>query len=72
MRIYQRAIVEQVLKGGTFRCYLRDNEAHQVNAHLCGNMRRHRILLCAGDEVTLELSPYNLHHGRVIWRQPVE
>ena len=67
-RIYQRAIVEQVLKGGTFRCHLQDNEDHEINAHLCGNMRRHRIALCVGDEVTLELSPYDLHAGRVIWR----
>ncbi|RKU10873.1 translation initiation factor IF-1 [Candidatus Poribacteria bacterium] len=72
MRIHQRAIVLQVLKGGTFRCHLRDNENHEVNAYPCGNMRRHRIVLCAGDEVTVELSPYDLERGRVIWRQSVE
>ena len=70
MQIYQRAIVEQVLKGGTFRCHLQDNETHEINAYLCGNMRRNRIVLCAGDEVTVELSPYDLRRGRVIWRQP--
>ena len=32
MQIYQRAIVEQVLKGGTFRCHLQDNEKHAINA----------------------------------------
>ena len=72
MRIHQRAIVLQVLKGGTFRCHLQDNKDHEVNAHLCGNMRINRIVLCAGDEVTVELSPYDLRRGRVIWRQPVE
>ena len=71
MRLYQRAIVTQVLKGGTLRCHLQDNENHEVNAYPCGNMRRHRIFLCAGDEVTIELSPYDLRRGRVIWRQPV-
>lgn len=71
MRIYQRAIVEQVLKGGVFRCHLSDNENHEINVYPCGNMRRNRIVLCAGDEVTVELSPYDLHRGRVIWRQPV-
>ena len=71
MRIYQCAIVKQVLKGGTFRCYLQDNESHEINVHLCGNMRRNRIMLCAGDEVTVELSPYDLRRGRVIWRQSV-
>ena len=72
MQIYQRAIVEQVLKGGTFRCHLSDNEHHAINAYPCGSMRRNRIVLCAGDEVTVELSPYDLRQGRVIWRQPVE
>ena len=71
MRLYQRAVITQVLKGGTFRCHLQDNENHEVNAYPCGNMRRHRIFLCAGDEVTVELSPYDLRRGRVIWRQPV-
>ena len=69
MRIYQRAIVEQVLKGGTFRCHLQITRSHAINAYLCGNMRRNRIVLCAGDEVTVELSPYDLRQGRVIWRQ---
>ena len=71
MRIYQRAVVTQVLKGGTLRCYLQDNENHEGNAYLCGNMRGNRIFLCAGDAVTIELSPYDLQRGRVIWRQPV-
>ena len=66
MRIYQRAIVEQVLKGGTFRLHLSDNESHEINAYPCGSMRRNRIVLCAGDEVTVELSPYDLRRGRVI------
>ena len=72
MRIYQRAIVERVFKGGTFRLHLIDNENHHVNAHLCGNMRRNRIFLCPGDAVTVELSPYDLARGRVIWRQPAK
>ena len=65
MRIYQRATVKQVLKGGLFRCYLQDNTDHQIYAHLCGNMRRNRIVICAGDEVTVELSPYDLYRGRL-------
>lgn len=72
VRIYQRAIVEQVLKGGALRLHLQDNENHAVNAYPCGNMRRNRIYLCVGDEVTVELSPYDLHQGRVIWRQSVD
>lgn len=67
-RIYQRAIVAQVLKVGTLRCYLQEHQDHHVTAHPCGKMRRNRITLCTGDEVTLEISPYDLHAGRVIWR----
>ena len=70
-RIHQRAIVEQVLKGGMFRLRLQDHAHHAVNAYPSGNMRRNQIFLCIGDEVTVELSPYDLHQGRVIWRQPV-
>lgn len=72
MKIHQRAIVKQVCKGGIFLCYLQDNEDHKVKAHLCGNMRMNRIGLCIGDEITVELSPYDLSRGRVIWRQPAQ
>ena len=59
-------------KAGPSDAHLQDNEHHEINAYLCGNMRINRIVLCTGDEVTVELSPYDLRRGRVIWRQPVE
>ena len=62
------AFVREVQKGGVFRCYLQDNEAHEIIAYLCGKMRKRRIMLCAGDEVDVELSPYDLTRGRIIWR----
>ena len=68
-RIYLRAIIEQVCRGGKFWCHLLDNNTHKVNVYVSGNMRLNGITLCAGDEVTVELSPYDLHRGRVIWRQ---
>lgn len=68
-RIYQPAIIERIYRGGNFRCRLQDHENHKVNAYPCGQMRKNRITLCAGDLVTVELSPYDLHRGRVIWRR---
>ena len=46
MQIYQRAIVEQVLKGGTFRCHLQDNEKHAINAYLCETCAEPNRPLC--------------------------
>ena len=66
--VKSRAVVKEVQKGGVYRCYLQDNEAHILIAHLCGNMRKRRIMLCKGDEVSVELSPYDLHRGRITWR----
>lgn len=67
-KIQCRATVNEIRKGGLFQCYLEQNEAHFVIAHLCGKMRQMRIVLCVGDDVTLELSPYDLRRGRIIWR----
>ena len=63
------AIVTGIEKGGMYRCRLEDNPTEEVLAHLCGKMRIGRIVLCVGDTVTLELSPYDLHRGRVVWRE---
>ena len=69
MRIYQPAIIERIYRGGNLWCHLQDNEKHKINAYPCGQMRKNQITLCAGDLVTIELSPYDLHRGRVIWRR---
>ena len=39
-----------------------------VLAHLAGRLRRNRIRVLAGDKVTLELSPYDLNRGRIVYR----
>ena len=42
--------------------------AHQVLAHISGKLRMNFIKILPGDKVTLELSPYDLSKGRIIWR----
>ena len=41
---------------------------HQVLAHISGKRRMNYIRILPGDKVTIELSPYDLSKGRIIWR----
>ena len=41
---------------------------HQVLAHTSGKLRMNYIRILPGDKVTLEMSPYDLSKGRIIWR----
>ena len=41
---------------------------HVVLAHISGKLRMHYIRILPGDKVTLEMSPYDLTKGRIIWR----
>ena len=41
---------------------------HQVMAHLSGNLRMNYIRILPGDRVMMELSPYDLNQGRIVWR----
>ncbi len=41
---------------------------HKVLAHISGKLRMNFIRILPGDKVTLELSPYDLTRGRIIWR----
>ena len=42
---------------------------HEVLAHVSGKMRMHFIKMLPGDVVTLEMSPYDLSRGRIVYRQ---
>jgi len=42
---------------------------HQILAHISGKMRRHYIRIIPGDKVTVEVSPYDLTRGRIVYRQ---
>ena len=41
---------------------------HQILAHISGKLRMNYIRILPGDKVTIELSPYDLTKGRIIWR----
>lgn len=58
--------VVETLPNATFRVELENG--HQVLAHISGKMRMHFIKILPGDKVTLELSPYDLSRGRIIYR----
>ncbi|KPJ54293.1 translation initiation factor IF-1 [candidate division TA06 bacterium DG_24] len=58
--------VVEPLPNAMFRVEL-DN-GHRVLAHVSGKMRMHFIRILPGDRVTVELSPYDLTRGRIIYR----
>ena len=41
---------------------------HQILAHISGKLRQNYIRILPGDKVTIEMSPYDLSKGRIIWR----
>ncbi len=61
-----RGTVEELLPGATFRVKLEND--HEIIAHLSGKMRMYRIRLGVGDEVKVELTPYDLSKGRITYR----
>ena len=64
--IEMHGAVTEVLPDSRFRVTL-DN-GHELVAYTGGKMRKHRIRIIAGDDVTLELSPYDLTKGRIMFR----
>jgi translation initiation factor IF-1 len=58
--------VIEPLPNAMFRVELENG--HKVLAHISGKMRMHFIKILPGDKVTLELSPYDLTKGRIIYR----
>jgi translation initiation factor IF-1 len=58
--------VEEALPNAMFRVRL-DN-GHKVLAHISGRMRKFFIRILPGDRVTVELSPYDLTRGRIVYR----
>jgi translation initiation factor IF-1 len=44
------------------------NNGHELLATVAGKMRKYRIRILAGDKVTVEVSPYDLGRGRIIFR----
>jgi len=65
-KIETEGTVIEALKGTRFRVTL-DN-GHEVLAYLSGKMRKYYIRILLGDRVKLELSPYDLTQGRIVYR----
>lgn len=59
--------VVEVLKGGTYIVELENK--FTVEAYVSGKMRVNMIRILPGDTVTIELSPYDLTRGRIIWNK---
>jgi translation initiation factor IF-1 len=58
--------VIQALPNTTFRVKLKNG--HVMTAHISGKMRKHYIRILTGDTVTVELTPYDLSKGRIVFR----
>jgi translation initiation factor IF-1 len=60
------ATVIEALPNAVFRVELENG--HEVLAHISGKMRKHFIRILPGDKVMVELSPYDLTRGRIVYR----
>lgn len=58
--------VEDVLPNAMFR--IRINEGHVITATISGRLRQNNIRILLGDNVEVEMSPYDLTRGRVVYR----
>lgn len=65
--IEMQGIVVESLPNTTFRVKLENG--HVVTSHISGRMRKHYIRILTGDSVTVELTPYDLTRGRIIYRE---
>ena len=59
--------VIDLIPGGKFKVEL--DGGHEVVAHVSGKMRVNNIRILPGDTVVIELSPYDLTHGRIIYNK---
>jgi len=64
--IEMQGVVNEVLPDSRFRVTLENG--HQLVAYTGGKMRKHHIRILAGDNVSLEMSPYDLSKGRITFR----
>lgn len=59
-------VVVEVLPNTMFRIELENG--HRILGHISGKMRQHFIKILRGDKVMVELSPYDLRRGRIVYR----
>ena len=65
--IQMEGLVEEVLPNAMFRVKI--TETHIITAVISGRMRQNRIQILQGDRVRVEISPYDLSRGRVVYRE---
>jgi translation initiation factor IF-1 len=65
-KILVEGTVVEALPGTQFRVKL--DSGHEVLAYLSGKMRKNYIRILLGDQVRLEMSPYDLTRGRIVYR----
>ncbi len=64
------ATVKASLPNAMFRLEIEMGETtHEIIGHISGKMRRHYIRITPGDKVLVQLSPYDLTKGRIVFRQ---
>lgn len=64
--IEMQGAVTEILPDARYRVKL-DN-GHELVAYTGGKMRKHKIRILAGDKITIEMSPYDMDKGRIIFR----
>ena len=64
--IVVEATVKESLPNAMFCCTLENG--HEILAHIAGRMRMHFIRILPGDRITVEMSPYDLTKGRIVYR----
>ena len=64
--IEQDGTISEALSNAMFRVQLENG--HEVLAHISGKMRMNYIRILPGDKVTVELTPYDLTRGRIVFR----
>lgn len=66
-QIEMKGVVVETLPNTMFRVKLENG--HIITAHISGKMRKNYIRILTGDSVTIEMTPYDLTKGRIIFRE---
>ena len=67
--IEQDGVIVEALSNAMFRVELENG--HEITAHISGKMRMHYIKILPGDKVRVEMSPYDLSKGRIVFRYEI-
>ena len=65
--IQMNGVVKETLPNTIFRVELENG--HMITAHISGKMRKNYIRILTGDKVLVEISPYDLSKGRIVFRE---